>query len=149
MKTSGRKAARPAGKVLTRLRPEAVHDPWIGSLEVRAGGRTQRAPYGEQSYITDGKAVRVRVWGKADEYPYKCTTLSLSLMVFSVGSMDGSVQSDRVCLFIAIGTLSPSLEVVAMPPPGGCARGGGQWAGTHGPPRSVPARRVEEDNGTQ
>ena len=25
-------------------------------------------------------------------------------------------------------------EVVAMPPPGGCARGGGQWAGTHGPP---------------
>ena len=40
-------------------------------------------------------------------------------------------------------------EVVAMPPPGGCARGGGQWAGTHGPPRSVPARRVEEDNGTQ
>ena len=27
--------------------------------------------------------------------------------------------------------------------------GGGQWAGTHGPPRSVPARRVEEDNGTQ
>ena len=28
---------------------------------------------------TDGKAVRVRVWGKADEYPYKCTTLSLSL----------------------------------------------------------------------
>ena len=35
-----------------------------------------------------------------------------------------------------------------MPPPGGCARGGGQWAGTHGPPRSVPARRVEEDNGT-
>ena len=27
---------------------------------------------------TDGKAVRVRVWGKADEYPYKCTTLSLS-----------------------------------------------------------------------
>ena len=40
-------------------------------------------------------------------------------------------------------------EVVAMPPPGGCARGGGQWAGTHGPPRSVPARRVEKDNGTQ
>ena len=40
-------------------------------------------------------------------------------------------------------------EVVAMSPPGGCARGGGQWAGTHGPPRSVPARRVEEDNGTQ
>ena len=40
-------------------------------------------------------------------------------------------------------------EVVAMPPPGGCARGGGQWAGTHGPPRSVPARRVEEHNGTQ
>ena len=39
-------------------------------------------------------------------------------------------------------------EVVAMPPPGGCARGGGQWAGTHGPPRSVSARRVEEDNGT-
>ena len=37
----------------------------------------------------------------------------------------------------------------AMPPPGGCARGGGQWAGTHGPPRSVPARRVEEDNGTR
>ena len=36
-----------------------------------------------------------------------------------------------------------------MLPPGGCARGGGQWAGTHGPPRSVPARRVEEDNGTQ
>ena len=35
------------------------------------------------------------------------------------------------------------------PPPGGCARGGGQWAGTHGPPRSVPARRVEEDNGTR
>ena len=33
----------------------------------------------EQSYITDGKAVRVRVWGKADEYPYKCTTLSLSV----------------------------------------------------------------------
>ena len=26
----------------------------------------------------------------------------------------------------------------AMPPPGECARGGGQWAGTHGPPRSVP-----------
>ena len=22
--------------------------------------------------------MRVRVWGKADEYPYKCTTLSLS-----------------------------------------------------------------------
>ena len=44
------------------------------------------------------------------------------------------------------------LEVVAMPPPGGCARGGGQWAGTHGPPRSVSARsarRVEEDNGSQ
>ena len=40
-------------------------------------------------------------------------------------------------------------EVVAMPPPGGCARGGGQWAGTHGPPRSAPARRVEEDNATQ
>ena len=37
---------------------------------------TQRAPYGEQSYITDGEAVRVRVWGKADEYPYKRTTLS-------------------------------------------------------------------------
>ena len=44
---------------------------------------------------------------------------------------------------------APPCEVVAMPPPGGCARGGGQWAGTHGPPRSVPARRVEEDNGTQ
>ena len=26
------------------------------------------------------------------------------------------------------------VAVVAMPPPGGCARGGGQWAGTHGPP---------------
>ena len=37
----------------------------------------------------------------------------------------------------------------APPPPGGCARGGGQWAGTHGRPRSVPARRVEEDNGTR
>ena len=45
--------------------------------------------------------------------------------------------------------VDPFREVVAMPPPGGCARGGGQWAGTHGPPRSVPARRVEEDNGTQ
>ena len=44
---------------------------------------------------------------------------------------------------------SRRFEVVAMPPPGGCARGGGQWAGTHDPPRSVPARRVEEDNGTQ
>ena len=44
---------------------------------------------------------------------------------------------------------SPTAEVVAMPPPGGCARGGGQWAGTHGSPRSVPARRVEEDNGTR
>ena len=28
---------------------------------------------------------------------------------------------------------------MAMPPPGGCARGGEQWAGTHGPPRLVPA----------
>ena len=25
-----------------------------------------------------------------------------------------------------------------MPPPGGCARGGGQWAGTHGPPSRSP-----------
>ena len=38
---------------------------------------TQRAPYGEESYITDGKAVRVRVWGKAEEYLCKCTSLSL------------------------------------------------------------------------
>ena len=45
--------------------------------------------------------------------------------------------------------VSRGAEVVAMPPPGGCARGGGQWAGTHGPPRSVPARHVGEDNGTQ
>ena len=34
-------------------------------------------PYGDQSYITDRNAVRVRVWGKADEYLCKCTTLSL------------------------------------------------------------------------
>ena len=46
-------------------------------------------------------------------------------------------------------TAAGDREVAAMPPPGGCARGGGQWAGTHGPPRSVPARRVDEDNGTQ
>ena len=38
---------------------------------------TQRVPYGDQSYITDGNAVRVRVWGKADEYLSKCTSLSL------------------------------------------------------------------------
>ena len=36
-------------------------------------------PYGDQSYITDGNAVRVRVRGKADEYLCKCTSLSLSL----------------------------------------------------------------------
>ena len=35
-------------------------------------------PYGDQSYVTDGNAVRVRVWGKADEYPSKFTSLSLS-----------------------------------------------------------------------
>ena len=35
-------------------------------------------PYGDQSYVTDGNAVRVRVGGKADEYLCKCTTLSLS-----------------------------------------------------------------------
>ena len=46
-------------------------------------------------------------------------------------------------------TVRSCAKVVAMPPPGGCARSGGQWAGTHGPPRSVPARRVEEDNGTR
>ena len=33
-------------------------------------------PYGDQSYITDGNAVRVRVWGKADEYLCKYTSLS-------------------------------------------------------------------------
>ena len=56
-----------------------------------------------------------------------------------------------ICRIDGMGTWpQPIREVVAMPPPpGGCARGGGQWAGTHGPPRSVPARRVEEDNGTQ
>ena len=35
-------------------------------------------PYGDQSYVTDGNAVRVRVWGKAYEYLCKCTSLSLS-----------------------------------------------------------------------
>ena len=34
-------------------------------------------PYGDQSYVTYGNAVRVRVWGKADEYLCKCTSLSL------------------------------------------------------------------------
>ena len=56
--------------------------------------------------------------------------------------------------FIAVASWSTTtetfvLEVVAMPPPDGCVRGGGQWAGPHGPPRSETARRVEEDNGTQ
>ena len=55
----------------------------------------------------------------------------------------------RPCVTVMVHIARRPLEVVAMPPPGGCARGGGQWAGTHGPPRSVPARRVEEDNGTQ
>ena len=45
---------------------------------VKSQLRAQRAPYGDQSYITDGNAVRVRVWGKADEYLCKCTSLSLS-----------------------------------------------------------------------
>ena len=56
---------------------------------------------------------------------------------------------DMILRMMEMGGLLILIEVVAMPPPGGCARGGGQWAGTHGPPRSVPARRVEEDNGTQ
>ena len=38
---------------------------------------TQRVPYGDQIYVTDVNAVRVRVWGKADEYLCKCTSLSL------------------------------------------------------------------------
>ena len=36
--------------------------------------------------------------------------------------------------FSGVSGVSGVREVVAMPPPGGCARGGGQWAGTHGPP---------------
>ena len=34
-------------------------------------------PYGDQSYVIDGNAARVRVWGKADEYLCKCASLSL------------------------------------------------------------------------
>ena len=67
--------------------------------------------------------------------------------------LSGLIKSRQKCkpsgdLLIGVHSVCVT-EVVAMPPPGGCARGGGQWAGTHGPPRSVPARRVEEDNGTQ
>ena len=38
-------------------------------------------PYGDQSYVTDANAVRVRVWGKADEYLCKCTSLRLKPMM--------------------------------------------------------------------
>ena len=46
-------------------------------------------PYGDQSYVTDGNAVRVRVRGKADEYLCKCTRLSLSAEVGSRGAGEG------------------------------------------------------------
>ena len=42
-----------------------------------AAGKNDR----DQSYVTDGNAVRVRVWGKAYEYLCKCTSLSLSPLV--------------------------------------------------------------------
>ena len=42
---------------------------WAGERAAgRAAGRAGGPAGGEQSYITDGNAVRVRVWGKADEY---------------------------------------------------------------------------------
>ena len=75
----------------------------------------------------------------------------------SGGCCSGEKQSTSRSAFVHVVGLAHYMylppcdrqEVAAMPPPGGCARGGGQWAGIHGPPRSVPARRVEEDNGTQ
>ena len=45
---------------------------------------------------------------------------------------------------------SSALEVVAMPPPlAGAPGAAGSGQELTVPPRSVPARRVEEDNGTQ
>ena len=46
----------------------------------------------DQSYVTDGNAVRVRVWGKADEYLCKCTSLSLSFKEHW-GAVHGAVGS--------------------------------------------------------
>ena len=69
---------------------------------------TQRAPYGEESYITDGKAVRVRVWGKADEYLCKCTSLSLSSTAGSPIALAGRASCAAAVALVAAATRNVS-----------------------------------------
>ena len=69
---------------------ESNHVKWVCQIDQTG---TQRVPYGDQSYITDGNAVRVRVWGKADEYLCNCTSLSLSREAEIGESCSGSCVS--------------------------------------------------------
>ena len=137
------------------FRPSQVYDqPPCLSKEPRNQADKKQMKMGEYDLFTDGSHTERRPYPAGvtgtDSYRRPC-----SISVYHCHSQIQGIRSgsgrgwegggEQPALRYALA----HVEVVAMPPPGGCARGGGQWAGTHGPPRSVPARRVEEDNGTQ